>query len=254
VISRLRGLADELVQAHVELIIGFGTTASLAAKQATTQVPIVIYASADPVRAGLVRSLSRPGGNITGMTVAGADVSIKGLELLREVLPSAKHIGKLVNRTNTATLAVLGDVERAAKSLGLTLIFAEVDAADQIERATVELVRRGSQALTVSSDPLLAANRKLVLSVAEQHRVPVMVDQLEERDRDGALISFGVDWEDVDRQFATYVDGVLKGGNPATMPIEGPSRFKISVDLQRARALGINVPSSVVLRADKVYQ
>jgi putative ABC transport system substrate-binding protein len=249
-ISRLRTLADELVKSRVELIIGFGTIASQAAKQATTRVPIIIYASADPVRAGLVSSLARPGGNLTGTTIAGAEVTIKRLELLREVLPSAKNIGLLVNRTNPASNAAR--VNEESKSLGLNLMFAEVGSGGEIEGAALELARRGAQALVLNADTLLNRNRKQVLGVAEQHRIPVLVAELDEPD--GALISFDVDWEDVDRQLATYVDLVLKGGNPATMAIEGPSRFKVSIDLRRAKALGINIPASVLLRADKVHQ
>jgi putative ABC transport system substrate-binding protein len=255
-LTRLRPLADELVSLNVELIVGAGTVASQAAKSATARIPIVIFSSGDPVGAGLVASLSRPGGNITGTSTMSTELDVKRLQVLRELLPGITRVGDLVNPTNPVFHAARAAQERACRSLGLQPIFVEVNAASELETGVAEVVRRGGQALIVSADPLFGAtaNRRTIMAAVRRLKLPAMVEGGLTDDDEGGLVSLSPSDVELNRQFASVVDRILKGANPGAVPIEQPTRFVLSLDLRTAKTLGITVPQSLLLRADEVIQ
>jgi putative ABC transport system substrate-binding protein len=252
-LARLPSLADELVKLNVELIIGAGTPASQAAKAATTRIPIVIYASGDPVVAGLVPNLTaRPDSNITGVTLMAPEVSAKRLQILRELVPSATRVGVLTNPTNPLYRAMRSAEERAARSLGLQLIFVEVSQPSERDASVAALAKRGAQALVIPPDSLFMLNSTSLLAAARRYRLPTALDNMGEKD--DALFAYGPHWGDVDRRLAGLVDRVLKGARPADLPIEQPTRFWLTINLRNAKALGIKVPQSFLHRADEVFQ
>jgi putative ABC transport system substrate-binding protein len=250
--ARLRAFADELARLKVELIIGFGTIASQAAKGATARIPIVIYASGDPVGSGLVRSLAHPGGNVTGTSLRAPDISMKRLELLREILPGATRVALLINPENPVYRARRDEEERAGRTLGMQVMFAEATEAKAIDSALQDAARRGCQALIIGSEPLFGSNADQLMSTVRRLALPAMVDNMDEGD--AALIAFGPDWDELDRHVALFVDRILKGASPGTLPIVEPTRYRLTVNLRRAQALGITVPASVLLRADAVFR
>ena len=254
-IARLRPLADELVRLKVELIVGAGTVASLAAKDATSTVPIVFFGSGDPLRTGLVTNLARPGGNITGTTTIATDLGAKRAQLLRETLPSAVRIGELVNLTNPVFRLNRDELERTYRSLGVQPIFVEVGTADELEGAVGKVAERGGQALIVSADPLFAAgpNWERVKRAAQRHRIPMLVENRGALEA-GGLISFNVSWDEINRKGASFIDRILKGANPGDLPVEQPTKFELLINLKTAKAYGITVPQSLLLRADEVIR
>ena len=249
----LKGLADELAGLKLDLIAAEGTIATLAVKNATRSIPIVFSRSGDPVRAGLVASLARPGGNVTGTSTISTDLDQKRLQLLRELLPEARRVGELVVPANPIGLAARSDYERVYRVLGMQPIFIEVAKASELENAVDELARRGAQALHVSPEPLLGTNFHKIVSAAQRHLLPVMV---EERDvlEAGGLISYGPDEVELDRQLVLIIDRILRGAKPADLPVQQPRKFELGVNLKVAKALGIKVPTSLLLRADKVIE
>lgn len=254
-VVRLRALADELVKLNVELIVGAGTVASQAAKNATSRIPIVIYGSGDPVGTGLVPSLARPGGNITGNTTMSADLDVKRLQLLRELLPTITRVGELVNPANPVFRVEREAQEKACRSLDLQPIFVEVSTASDLEGAFAEVARRGGQALIVSTDPLFAspANQKQIIRAAKRLALPIMAEGSGALE-DGALISLTPSWTELNRQFAGQVDLILKGANPGNLPIEQPTRFELVINIKTAKELGLTIPQSLLLRADELIQ
>ena len=252
--ARLAALADDLVRGNVEIIVGMGTVASAAAKRATTRIPIVIYGSGDPVGVGLVESLARPGGNITGTSTMAPELDVKRLQILRELLPATTRVGLLVNVTNPTFRVGREAQERACRSLGLEPLFIEVASAGELAAAVAEVARRGGQALMVNADPLLAVppNRKRIVQAARRLRLPTMGEG--GLDDDDLLVSFSISWEALNRQFAGLVDRILKGEAPGSLPIEQPTRFYLSINLREAKALGITVPQALLVRADRVIE
>ncbi|HEY3178422.1 MAG TPA: ABC transporter substrate-binding protein [Casimicrobiaceae bacterium] len=248
-----RPLAEELVRLRVELIVTEGTDATLAAKSATNNIPIVIRSAGDPIRSGLVASLGRPGGNITGYAMIGPEVSTKGIAMLRELLPGLQRIGVLENSTNPYHRTVRKELEQACRSLGMHPIFVEVAAASELENALAEMVRRRAQALVVAGDNMFYDNRIELMRAALKHGLPIIVGGkilLEA----GALISYGASLTELRRRGAAFIDKILRGAKPADLPIEQPTQFELGINLQTAKALGITVPQSPLLRADEVIQ
>jgi putative ABC transport system substrate-binding protein len=237
----------------VELIVTEGTDATLAAKSATNNIPIVIRSAGDPIRSGLVASLGRPGGNITGYAMIGPEVSTKGIAMLRELLPGLQRIGVLENSTNPYHRTVRKELEQACRSLSMHPIFVEVAAASELENALAEMVRRRAQALVVAGDNMFYDNRIELMRAALKHGLPTIVGGkilLEA----GALISYGASLTELRRRGAAFIDKILRGAKPADLPIEQPTQFELGINLQTAKALGITVPQSPLLRADEVIQ
>jgi putative ABC transport system substrate-binding protein len=246
----LRPRAEELVRLEVEIIVTDGTPSALAAKNATTTIPIIITAG-DPVRSGLVASLGRPGGNITGFSLAGPEINAKSLSLLRELVPGLQRVGVLENSTNPHYRAVRKDFEQTCRSLGLQPIFVEVAAAGELESAIAEMARRGAQALFVHSDGLFIDNRVPLMSAALRHALPTFAagGMLEA----GALVSYDGS-DDVGRRHAALIDKILRGAKPADLPIEQPTRFELMINLKTAKALGITVPPELLARTSGVIR
>jgi putative ABC transport system substrate-binding protein len=248
----LRPYAEELVRLKVEIIGTRGTPAAIAAKNATTRIPIVMDAVGDPVRAGLVASLARPGGNITGFSTISPELDAKRLGLLRELLPTAQRIGWLVDSTNPYTEMVREERERGFRSLGMQPIIVEVAAASEIESAVAEVARRRAQALMVGA-ALFYSNRVPLMRAALRHALPTVVDARGYVEA-GGLLSLSIDFVEKDRAFVYFVDKILRGAKPADLPIQQPTKFVLSINLKTAKALGLTIPQSLLLRADEVIQ
>jgi len=249
----LQRFAAELVRLKVEIIVTSGTDAAVAAKEATTHIPIVIYSAGDPVGAGLVASLSRPGGNITGFSILTTELDVKRLEVLHEVLPSAQRVGELVNPNNPAFRVARKEYEEAFRSLGMQPIFINVAVASELGNAFAELARRRAQALVVRQDNLFVTNSVSIMRASVEHALPTMVgsrDMVE----DGGLVSYTYSPEERNRRFAFFLDKILRGAKPADLPVERPTKFKLVINLNTANALGLTIPQSLLLRADEVIQ
>jgi putative ABC transport system substrate-binding protein len=248
----LRPLAAELVRLKVEIIVTQGTTAALAAKNATTTIPIIISAG-DPVRSGLVASLARPGGNITGFSIVGPEIDAKSLTLLRELLPGLRRVGVLENSTNPYFRAMRKEFEQTCRSLGIQPIFVEVAAAGELESAIAETARRRAQALFVQGDVLFLDNRVPLMSAALRYALPTLAGNKLVLEA-GALISYGHSEAEQRQRNAAFVDRILRGAKPADLPIEQPTKFELGINLKTAKVLGITVPQTLLLRADEVIQ
>jgi putative tryptophan/tyrosine transport system substrate-binding protein len=252
--DRLPALAAELVNLKVELIVASGTPASFAARDATSTIPIVMGGlSANPVETGLIASLSHPGGNITGMSMMSSQLSSKRLELLKEIVPGLATVAVFWNPPNPAYGPVLKELEAAAPTLGLKLQRLEVRVPEDFEGAFKSASRQRAGALMAPGDPLTANHRKVVADLALKYRMPATMD-IKEFAEAGGLLSLGVDLVDSYRRAGTHVDKILKGANPADLPMEQPTKFDLVVNLKTARALGLTIPQSVLLQATQVIQ
>lgn len=249
----LQPMAEELVRLKVEMIVANGTVASLAAKRATSSISIVIDRSGDPVGAGLVASLARPGANITGISTMSQELDVKRLELLRQLLPSATRISVLDNPSNPVFGLVHKNMEQAFRSLQMEPIFIEASVLGELESAVAKLVRQGGQALIVSADPFISSNFPLIARAAQSYSLPLMIE-VQGWLRHGALVSYGPSEDELDRQLAVIVDKILKGARPADLPVQQPTTLELVVNLRSAKALGITVPQSVLARADEVIE
>ena len=249
----LQPLAEDLVRLKVELVVTFGTNATLAAKRATTTIPIVIKSAGDPARSGLVASLARPGGNITGYSIISPELNIKRLALLRELLPVVQRVGWLENSTNSYYRAAREDLEQACRSLGIQPIFVQVAAAGELQNAVAEASRQGAQALFVPIDTLFYENRAEIMRAALKHVLPTMAQRITVLE-DGALIAYDPTEAEENRRNAAFIDRILRGAKPADLPIEQPTKFELTINLKTAKALGITIPQSLLLRADEVIR
>jgi putative ABC transport system substrate-binding protein len=246
-------LAEELVRFKVELIVTEGTEATRAVKNASNTIPIVMLSAGDPVRSGLVMSLARPGGNVTGYSIVAPETSTKGVALLRELLPGLQRIGVLENPNNSSSSVVRKDLEQACLSIGIQPIFVEAAAAGELASAIAAVSRGRAQALIVQSDRLFSDHQAEIMRVALSHALPTQAqgkDFLEA----GALISFSFSVAELRRRVAAFIDRILRGAKPADLPIEQPTQFELGINLKTAKALGITVPRSMLLRADVVIQ
>jgi putative tryptophan/tyrosine transport system substrate-binding protein len=249
--ERLIEIASEFARLKVDVIVTAGS-AFRALKQATSAVPIVLAIAEDPVEAGFVASLARPGGNITGLAIQRADSLGKRLELLREVVPGLRRLAVLANVGDPNTVREMGEVEAAAHTLGLAVAKLEIRRADDIDPAFAAL-KGGADALYVCADPLVNTNRVRINSLALAARLPTMhfVKVYVEA---GGLMSYGPSFADLFRRSADYVDKILRGVKPGDIPIEQPTRFELVVNLTTAKALGLTIPESFLLRADEVIE
>jgi len=250
--ERLPAIVAELIQLKVDVIVLSGTPAARAAKQATSTIPIVMGTSADPVGTRLVASLARPGGNVTGLSTLGSDLSGKRLELLKEVVPGVSRIAVLSNPTNQSVPALLSETEIAAQSLGVQVQFLEARVPNELNKVFVAIKDRPS-ALMVVPDPMLFAQRKRLSDLAAESRLPTMAEW-EEFVQAGGLMSYGPSFREMFRRAAVYVDKILKGRTPADLPVEQPTKFELMINLKTAKQIGLTIPPNVLARADKVIR
>jgi ABC-type uncharacterized transport system substrate-binding protein len=249
----LQPFAEELVRLNVEIIVTTGTDATLAAKNATTSIPIVMYSVGDPVRTGIVASLARPGGNITGYSIVSPELDAKRLSVLRELLPGLQRIGVLENATNPYYRAARKEFDQVCRSLGLQPIIIEVATAGELENAIAELARRQAQALFVQADSLFYANRVPIVSAALRYALPILAANKVMLEA-GALVNYATSEAERDRRCAAFVDRILRGAKPADLPIEQPTKFELGINLKTAKSLGITIPKDMLLRADYVIE
>lgn len=252
--DRLPTLAVELVRLKMDVIATFTTPAALAAKQATTKIPIVFGGAADPVGSEIVSSLARPGGNITGWTHQGLELRAKYLELLKEAVPEATRFGVLWNPTNQAHKPSLKFIEAASERLKVQLHLVGVQDPSEFEGVFTALVKKGVQALVVFPDGMFLAQRSLIITLAARNRLPAMYG-LREYSELGGLMTYGTNLAELYRQLgASLVDKILKGANPATLPVAQPTKFEFLINLKTARALGLTIPPSLLARADQIVE
>ena len=250
-VSRLAPLAAELVARNVDVIVTVDTPPTQAAEQATSTIPIVIAVSADPVGAGLVKSLSHPGGNATGLSLLAPETDQKTLEVLKETLPGTKRVAMIFDPNNPGMMLRLKAVEVAAAKLSLELRSIAAPGANELTLALVAMER--PDAVFVLS-PIYAAYQKEIAEFATKTRVPLLVDTSGLAGEPGALLSYGADITSLFRRAATFVDKIFRGAKPADLPVEQPAKFDLVINLRTAKALGLNVPPTILLRADKVIE
>jgi putative ABC transport system substrate-binding protein len=251
--DRLPDLAAELVRLKVDVIFASSTPAALAAKRATTTIPIVIGRVADPVGSGLVTSLARPGGNITGWTHQGMELRVKYLDLLKEAVPEATRIGVLWNPANPIHGPSLKFMEATAEALKVELHPVGARDPQEIESAFAALAQKRVHALTVFQDGMFLAQGPLIIALAARSRTPAMYG-LTDLVRTGGLMGYGVNLPGMYRHGASYVDRILKGAKPADLPVEQPTKFELVINLKTAKALGLTIPPPVLARADEIIE
>jgi putative ABC transport system substrate-binding protein len=250
---RFGEFASELVRLDVDVIVTFGTPAALAAKRTTSTVPIVMALVGDPVRSGLVASLARPGGNITGVTNLAPGMVTKRLELLKEAVANTSRVAFLWNPANQDQVAHFHEAEAGARALGVTLQSLEVRSGEDVEPALAAMTRERPSALLMTGDTVLQGHIDRILAFAAKNRLAT-IHQLRENVEAGGLMSYGTSRPDLIRRAAVYIDKILKGTKPADLPLEQPTRFELVINLRTARALGLSIPPSLLLRADHVIQ
>jgi putative ABC transport system substrate-binding protein len=252
--DRLTDLAAELVRVKVDVIVAVVTQASLAAKKATQTIPIVMVAVADPMGSGLIASLAHPGGNITGTSGMTAEVIGKSLELLKEAVPKVSRVAVLSNPGNPVFQAqLLRQTEVAARTLGVQLQILKAGGPTEFGGAFAAMSRERAGALLVFPDPMFTIHAGRIIDFATKSRLPAMY-WLREQAEAGGLLSYGTNYAESSRRAATYVDKILKGAKPADLPVEQPTKFELIVNLKTAKALGLTIPQSVLIRADEVIQ
>ena len=249
--ERFPELAADLVRVKVDLIVTRGTQAILATKNATNTIPIIITGAGDPVAQGMVASLARPGGNITGLNPMVTELYPKRVELLRALVPKAVRIAALCNMSSPAVPPASKEVERAARSLGIEAQLFDVRKTGDLGPAFAGTVKQRADGLVVALDTLTQANRQLIVELAGKHRLPAVYASSEFF---GGLVTYGGNYADVYRRAAAFVDKIFKGAKPADLPMQQPTQFELVVNLKTAKALGLTVPSSLLLQADHVIQ
>ena len=247
---RRSALAVELVRLKVDIIVTGGGGVA-AAKNATSTIPIVMTFSADPVRRGYVASLAHPGGNVTGLSDFHGDLVSKRLELLKEIVPTATRVGVLFRQSSSGSRRMLKDIQAVAPALGMTVLPLAVEGADDFDRAfaTIRTERPGGLIQSVA----LGRHRRRIVELAAKSRLPAIYTQ-DQWVAAGGLMSYGSSWPDLFRRAATYVDKILKGAQPADLPVEQPTKFELVINLKTAKALGLTIPPAVLLQATEVIK
>jgi ABC-type uncharacterized transport system substrate-binding protein len=252
-LTQLPELAAELVRLNVDVIVAVGTLAPLAAKRATTTIPIVMSAAGDPLGSGLVASLARPGGNVTGMSMMVPDMGGKRLELIKELMPQISRVAVVWNAANPYPGLVFKEAVSAARTLGIHLVSVEVRAPEDFDGALETMMQKRPDAMMTVEDPLTFAERKRVVDFTATYRLPAIHGVREFADV-GGLMSYGVSLGDLNRRAAGYVDKILRGAKPADLPVEQPTKFELVINLKTAKALGLTVPPTLLARADEVIE
>jgi putative ABC transport system substrate-binding protein len=251
--ENLPALAAELVALRVDVIVAAATPAVKAAQQATTAIPIVIVHSADPVALRLVTSFARPGGNVTGLSSASPDYSGKQLELLKEVVPKLSRIAILRNAANPGTAIAFREMQDAVRVLKLSVQSLEIHRTEDFAPAFKNLAKQRGTGLVTLLDPLVVSQRKRIVELASENRLPAIYPQKEFVEA-GGLMAYGAELTDSYRRAAIFVDKILKGAKPAELPIEYPTQFSFAVNLNTAKEMGLTIPPMVLARADKVIK
>ena len=248
--SDLDTLAKGLIEAHVAMVVALGTPAALAAKRASSTTPIVMVGISDPVKVGLVSSLARPGGNVTGVSFLAPELAGKGLEFLSQVLPTPSRVGVLWNPVNSGRAVVLQALKSSAETMGITLTAVEARRQDDIGPGLDAARAKGLNGLFVVADPLFSANRTPIVEWARQAKLPSAF-QLRDYTEAGGLMSYGPSESEIYDRAVDYVRRILQGANPADLPIQQPTRFSLVLNLKTAKLLGLAIPSSLLERADQ---
>jgi putative ABC transport system substrate-binding protein len=248
--EQLQAFAEELVRSKVELIVTNGTGPTLAAKRATNTIPIVFDSAGDPVLLGLVASLARPGGNVTGYSVVSQEMAAKQLSLLKELLPRLQRVGMMWEAGHPYYRVARGQFEHVCKSLGLVPIIVEIGATGEIGDAIAQLARQHAQALVLQPSPFTNNHRAEIIDAATKHGLPTMTHEAE----GGALITYSTTDAEQAQVRADYIDRILRGAKPADLPVQQPTKFELVINLKTAKALGLTIPQSLLLRADEVIQ
>ena len=251
--DRLPALAADLVGRKVDVIVATGDPAAHAAKNATSTIPIVFIAGEDVVRQGLVASLARPGGNLTGVSFLIVEQNPKRFEMLRELVPQAGVVALLLSTNNSAIEQIVRDAQETARVKGVQLHILKVSTEGEIDAAFAALVQQQAGALLVASDPFLGSRREQILALAARHAVPAIYE-FPEYARAGGLISYGTSLTAVLRQMGIYAGRILKGAKPADLPVVQPTTFELVINLKTAKALGLTIPPSILSRADEVIE
>ena len=251
--DQVSGLVADLVQRKVDVIVVTTTVAALMVKRATSTIPIVMATVADPLGSGLVASLAHPGGNVTGLSMMIPDLSAKRLQLLKEVVPQATRVAVLWNPATPWNTKIVEDLKAAAPSLSIELSFASVLRSEEFGPVFSAVSRGHPQALYPIDSPLFFKHRKTLVKLTSKARLPAIYGEREYVD-EGGMISYGTSRRDLLRRSATYVDKILKGARPADLPIEQPTKLELVVNLKTAKALGLTIPQSILLRADEVIR
>jgi ABC-type uncharacterized transport system substrate-binding protein len=251
--DRLPALATELLHQRVAVIAAFGNNAAVAAKAATTAIPIVFTVGEDPVRLGLVASLAQPGGNVTGVNTFATEVAAKRLELLREMVPAATRIAVLVSPNAVTSEPTVRDMSAVARAMGLQIQVLNADTSREIEAAFARLARERSDALFVGSNPFFLSRRVQIVQLAARHAIPTTYAQRDFPEI-GGLMSYGASVADAYRQVAVYTARILKGTKPADLPVVQSTKIELVINLPTARALGLEVPPTLLATADEVIE
>ena len=251
--ERLPKLAADLVQMKLDLIVAIASTPLRAAQQATGTIPIVFVAVGDPVALGFVASLSKPGKNITGVSIQSTDLSIKSLELLGAVVPKLSRVAVLLNPTNPTALPVLNQIQIAAKPANISISAFEAESESQIEAAFAAIARTRADGLIVSPDPFFTGQARLIAELAAKNRIPASYS-FNPHPEAGGLMRYGENLTANFRRGALHVDKILKGAKPADLPVEQPTRLELVLNMKTARALGLKIPQSMLLRVDRVIE
>ena len=251
--DRLAGFAAELVRLKVDVIVSGGSTATRAAKEATSTIPIVMAQDNDPVGNGFVTSLARPGGNVTGLAALRSELSGKRLELLKEIVPKLSRVAVLGSSTNPGNAQSLKEVELAAGAIGVQLQYVDVRGPKDIETAFKEAGKGRADAVLVLAGPVFNSPRSQVVDLAAKSRLPAIYDRRDFGEA-GGLLSYGTSVADLDHRAATYVDKILKGAKPGDLPVEQPTKFELVINLKAAKQIGLTIPPNVLARADRVIR
>ena len=249
--ERFPSLAAELVRLKVDLILTRGTSAALAAKNATGTIPVVITGVGDPVGQGVVASLARPGANLTGLSTLVTEIYAKRVGLLKELVPGAVRLAALINMSNPASPPQWKEVEKATRSLGLQAQLLDVRKPEDLGPAFDDAIRRRADALVVGLETLTQANQRVIVDLAAKHRLPAIYASMEFA---GGLVVYGVNYPDQYRRAASFADRIFKGAKPADLPVEQPTKFELVINTKTAKTLGLTIPPSLLLRADQVIQ
>jgi putative ABC transport system substrate-binding protein len=251
--DRLPEFAAELVRLKPDVIVTSSTPAMLAAKRATTSIPIVVAASGDPVASGAVAALSHPGGNITGLTIMTEELAMKRLELLKETVPRISHVGVLWNASNPIWAGVMRRIKETAPRIGLRPEIVKMNRPDELEKALAQVEKSHSDALLVLEDAALRGKANRIIEFAGKAQLPAIYGEKHWVSA-GGMMSYGPNFAEMFRRAALYVDKILKGAKPGDLPVEQPTKFELVVNLKTAKALGITIPESILLRADEVIR